>query len=534
MHNPAASDAKNATPIPPPLFRAARAGSAIGASTVMALIAGFLLQLSIAYKFGAGGSTDAYFMAQGTSELLAKILLGGSITSVFLPIFVEYLTGGQQERAWHLANNLFNVSALIFVFLLIVFEFFAGPIVAFIAPGFSPEIHNLTVLMLRIMLPAFFFTMLLELGSAMLNSLRIFGIPALARLIAPLLTFILVVSFADKAGVLILGIGYLAGGALQLALVLWALKRENVPYRFTMSFADPDLIRVLKLVSPFILSIFAAQFAGIVYRIMVSHFEPGSLSAIKFGDKISQMTNSLFLANIVVVSFPAFSRAVASKMESEIIKTAKQALRMMVYFGIPLTIGIILLRSNVIRVLYERGSFTPEDTEATSAVLGILLFGLLANSLSSLLGHLALALKVTKVSVTVTIITQIITSALFYLLAPQYGIKGLAMGSAISPFILTTLYAIALSKKLPHLWTIFTDLYFVKILFCGVALFAGAYAGRNFFSQFSHGLTNDIFTIIGTAISGVVLYLLSSYFLRVPELHAIKDVVYYAIKKKKS
>jgi len=398
---------------PPPFFKAARAGSAIGISTIAALLAGFLLQLAIAYKFGASGSTDAYFMAQGTSELLAKILLGGSITSVFLPIFVEYLTGGQQDRAWKLANNLFNVSAIIFTVALIVLELFINPIVSFIAPGFSAETHHVTVEILRIMLPAFFFTMLLDLGAAMLNSLRVFGLPAAARLISPLLSFFLVVFLSDRYGIIVLAFGALIGGLLQLTLILWALYREGVPYRPTLSFTDPDLIRVLVLVSPFILSILAAQGAGIIYRILVSHFPEGSLSALKFGDKIAQMTNSLFLANIVVVSFPAFSRAVATGLESEIVKTTKQAFRIMVFFGIPLTIGIVLLRTNVIRLLYERGSFSAIDTGMTSAVLGILLLGLLANGLSSLLGHLALAMKVTRVSVIVTIITQILTSIFF-------------------------------------------------------------------------------------------------------------------------
>lgn len=519
---------------PPPLFKAARAGSAIGVSTIVALLSGFLLQLAIAYKFGASGSTDAYFMAQGTSELLAKILLGGSITSVFLPIFVEYLTGGQQNRAWKLANNLFNVSAIIFTIALIILEIFINPIVSFIAPGFSPETHHVTVEILRVMLPAFFFTMLLDLGAAMLNSLHVFGLPAAARLISPLLSFFLVIFLSGRYGIIVLAFGALIGGLLQLSLILYALYREGVPYRPTLSFTDPDLIRVLILVSPFILSILAAQGAGIIYRILVSHFPEGSLSALKFGDKIAQMTNSLFLANIVVVSFPAFSRAVATGLESEIVKTTKQAFRIMVFFGIPLTIGIVLLRTNVIRLLYERGSFTAVDTGMTSAVLGILLLGLLANGLSSLLGHLALAMKVTRVSVTVTIITQILTSILFYLLAPQLGVKGLALGSAISPFILTSLYAIWLSRRVPHLWTIFTDLSLFKIIISGVALFAGTYFGRQIFGNLAHGITNDVVTIIGSAFFGLSAYLVAAYALRVPEFSMIKEIMYYAIRRKKA
>lgn len=518
----------------PPFFRAARAVSAIGMSTVAALLAGFFLQLTIAYKFGASGRTDAFFMAQGTSELLAKILLGGSITSVFLPVFVEYLSNNQNERAWNLANNLFHVAAVIFTVLLVILEIFTNQLVFLIAPGFSPEIHGLTVLLLRIILPAFFFTMLVDLGAAILNSLRVFGWPAISRLLTPLISLVLVVIFADRLGIITLAFGALAGGSLQLLLIVYSLKRAGFQYRFKLSIEDPDLKRVLFLVTPFIFSILAAQGAGIIYRILASHLPAGSLSAIKFGDKISQMTTALFLANIVTVSFPAFSRAVATNSRLEIIKNVRQAFRAIVFFAVPLTLGVILLREQVIRLLYERGSFTADDTGKTALVLGILLCGLLANSLSSLFGHLALALKATRVSVFSTIVTQIMTSALFLFLAPRLGIVGLALGSAISPFILVSFYIYFLNKRIPQLWHIFLDSNIYKIISCGIALFLAVYSTRGLIEKIG-GPTSvqDVTTVILGAMAGSLAYACLAFILKIPELSAMKEIVYYAIKRMK-
>lgn len=515
----------------PPLLKAAKAGSAIWTSTVFALIAGFLLQLTIAFKFGQSGGTDAYFMAQGVSELISKILLGGSITSVFLPVFVEYLTKNEEERAWKLANNLFHVSAVIFAVILLVMEIFTDQIVYFIAPGFSFAVHQTTVTILRIMLPAFFFTMLTDLAIAVLNSLRVFGLPAASRLITPLISFLLVLLLADKYGIVVLGFGMLLGGTIQLALVSLVLARSGFKYRLMLSFTEPDLIRVFSLVAPFILSILFSQAAGIVYRMVASHFPEGSLSALKFGDKISQLTNALFLANIVTVAFPAFSRAVAGANESEIIGKLKQGFRIMVYFGIPITLGVVLLRQPFIALLYQRGSFTPEDTYATSTVLGIIIMSMLANGVSSLLGHLALAMKATKVSVQVTILTQIITTILFVILGPKYGIKGLALGSAISPFILTFFYTFFLSRRLPNLWKIFADKFLIKVAISGLAL----YAAIVFMRQISYpleGNPHNFILIFACAAAGLIAYIAASFALSIPEVHTIKDIVYHLIKKK--
>lgn len=521
----------NAPPPPPPLFRAARAGGAIGLSTVGALIAGFFLQLAIAFTFGAGGETDAFFMAQGTSELLAKILLGGSLTSVFLPVFIEYVTRGDPARAWRLANNIFHVAAVAFVLALVVLELFADPLVSLIAPGFAPDIHRTTVVLLRIMLPAFFFSMLTELATAILHSFRVFGIPAASRLITPLLSLLLLVTAASRVGIAALAIGALAGASLQMFLILRALFRTGFRYAFVLSLRDRDLLRVLRLVAPFAISVLAAQGAGVVYRVLVSHLAEGSLSALKFGEKLYTMTNHLFLTSITTVTFPAFARAVAARIAGEIRDTARRAARFMIFLGVPLTLGIMLLRTPLVRVLYERGSFTSEDTAATAAVLGLLLIGLVANGLSSLLGHLALALKVTHVSVSVTAIAHGVSTLLFILLTPRLGIRGLALATAITPFILALLYLAGLRRRVPRLWAIFADPGLVKFAASGIALAAGVTLGQRLASPLEGNLAGDVATILAGTLLGVIAYGSAALALRIPEIRAAREIVYYAVRK---
>ncbi|MEK7556380.1 MAG: lipid II flippase MurJ, partial [Patescibacteria group bacterium] len=119
--------------------------SIIGVTTVGAAILGFTLNLFISYYFGAAGETDAFIMAQSTSELLLKLLLGGSIAAVFLPMFVERIVQNRKDEAWHLALNLLHITSFILMFALGLLAVFAGPFVRYvIAPGFSPETVDLT------------------------------------------------------------------------------------------------------------------------------------------------------------------------------------------------------------------------------------------------------------------------------------------------------------------------------------------------------------------------------------------------------
>jgi putative peptidoglycan lipid II flippase len=513
----------------PPLFKAARAGSMIGLATVLSLTIGFFLQLAIAFRFGASGDTDAFFMAQGTSELLAKILLGGSLTSVFLPIFVEHITHGRPEQAWKLANHLFHLASAAFLVILVLMGMFTHPLVSAIAPGFSAHAHDTTVLLLRIMLPGFFFLMLADLATATLHSFRIFGVPALARLFTPVISLLLVLTAGRTWGIVVLALGTLAGATLQILLIIGALARNGFRYEPVFSLRDPDVRRTLRLVLPFILSVLAAQASGVVYRVLVSHFPEGSLSALKFGEKVFQITNVLFFSSITTVAFPAFSRAVASRAWNEVRTTLRSATRLMLFFGLPLTIGIFLLREPLVRLLYERGSFTPEDTAATAAVLGILLFGLVTNAVSSLLGHLALALKETRLSVNVTIATQGATMLLFLALAPRLGIRGLALGSAISPVIPMVLFAFLLRRFLPRLRKADWSADVLRVAIPSAALTVAVIVGKRLTA--SMGTAPDAVTLAVSALLGSAVYLATSWALKIPELSAVRNILYYVFTK---
>ncbi|TSC63674.1 MAG: virulence factor, partial [Parcubacteria group bacterium Gr01-1014_106] len=268
----------------PTLAHAARSGTAIGIAQVFSYAASFALSLAIAATFGAGRTTDAYFMATSTAELLAKILLGGAVTSVLLPYFVAYLAKGNPARAWALFSSLFSLAVVAFLVFGTTLQVFANGLVAFIAPGFSEETRLLTIVLLRLVFPAYLLSFLADLAMVPLHAQGRFGLPALSRLVVPVITLLAFLAFAGRIGISVLAIGTLIGTAVQLVLLLLALSR--VGYTPTTRLWNPDLKRILFLTLPFILSILAAQGAGIVYRIFVSMEPEGSLASLKFSERI--------------------------------------------------------------------------------------------------------------------------------------------------------------------------------------------------------------------------------------------------------
>ncbi|TSC72497.1 MAG: virulence factor [Parcubacteria group bacterium Gr01-1014_38] len=500
----------------PALSHAARSGTAIGAAQLLSYGASFLLNIAIAATFGAARTTDAYFMATSTAELLAKILLGGALTSVLLPLFVEHLAKNDARRAWALFSSLLSLAVIAFFVLGSILQVFAEPLVTFLAPGFSGETRSLTTLLLRLVFPAYLLSFLADLAMVPLHAQRRFGLPALSRLVVPTITLLALLTLAGHVGIRVLVWGTFSGTVVQLSILLIALRRFGYVPTFLPHVKNPDVRRALLLTLPFVLSILAAHGAGIVYRILVSLEPEGSLASLKFGERIFQMANVLFIGTIVQVAFPAFARAVSTSPE-EAQQRLQTAIRLVTFVGIPLTIGLILLRTPLVRVLYERGAFTAEDTAATAALVPFFVLGLLGNGWSSLLGHFVLAFQETRMAVAVSVALQAVAAACFVLLVPPLGVTGLALVSGLGPFVLTALYLWVFRHRTPRPGTLFFNARTFRLILAGGICALAVTAIRVLAQSFPLTKARDASMLIAAGAFGGTAYVLAAWLLRVPE-----------------
>ncbi|MDP3685848.1 MAG: lipid II flippase MurJ, partial [bacterium] len=357
---------------------------------------------------------------------------------------------------------------------------------------------------------------LADIAVVPLHAQRRFGLPALSRLVVPTITLLILLTLAGRLGVQALAIGTLMGTAVQLSILLLTLRRFGYTPTFIPHLTNPDLKRALLLTLPFAVSIFAAQGAGVVYRILVSLEPEGSLASLKFGERIFQIANVLFMGTIIQVAFPAFARAASTSLE-EAQRRLQTATRLVTFVGIPLTVGLILLREPLVRVLYERGAFTAEDTAATAALVPFFVLGLLGNGWSSLLGHFVLAFKETRTAVAVSVALQAVAAALFVLLVPSLGVTGLAFVSGIGPFILTALYLWAFRHRIPRLGVLFFNPEMFRLAVAGGVCAMTVALTRTLAQSVPLAGSRDISTLIAAGVFGGTIYLLTAWLLRVPE-----------------
>lgn len=491
-------------------------------------LVGFVLQLLVAYYFGAGSNTDAYFMAQSTSEMLSKLLLGGSITAVFLPLFVERLTRGQRRDAWDLALNIFHLTAVLFIVIIILLGLFAAPFVHFIAPGFDSETSALTISLLRVLLPSFLFLYLVELATSMLHSLKVFSLPAILRIVAPLVSIITILLFVQTMGIFALALGAVLGSILQLAILLGGLHRHGLVYRFIFQPLDPTIKKLLYLVYPFIFSVLMTQGAGIVYRILVSDLAPGSLASLKFAEKITQLLTIIFLNSITLVIFPLLSEKASQKNFKGMRETIAGAMRLIVFLTLPIIVGVALLRKPLIALIYQRGSFSAEDAAMTSLALLFLVIGLTTNGIGSVLGHATLALQQTRASVAVSIASQAVAISLFVLLVPYMGHAGLALGSSLVPLSIGLLYFLYLTRFIPNLKSIFWHATYGKaIALSGLLTWVIIVLIR----QLADYHLSPLWQVLIPSVIGAVIFFTGAYLWKIPEMHELSAIARHKLRR---
>lgn len=504
---------------------AASAGM-IGLVAFVGSLVGFFLQLLVAFYFGASNQTDAYFMALSTSELLSKLLLGGSITAVFLPMFVNRLTQGQAQQAWQMALNLLHLTFLVFLVLLSILALFASPFVSFISPGFDPSTHELTTRLLLLLLPSFALLYLVDLTTAMLQALRHFFVPALLRVVSPCVSIIAILSLVKFIGIYALAVGVVVGSFIQLIILLKALRGQGFTYRFVFQPFDPAIKHLLFLTYPFLLSVLMTQGAGITYRILVSDLASGSLAAIKFAEKITQLLTIIFLNSVTMVIYPIMSAKAARHDMIGLRDTIASSIRLIFFVTLPIITGVALLRLPIVSFIYQRGSFSATDAAMTSVALLFLVIGLTTNGISSVLGHATLALQETRAAVAVSIASQAVAISLFVMLVPSLAHAGLALASSLVPLSIALLYFLYLTRFIPRLALIFYHPTYAKTAVITIGMGTLVFFVSPWTTLLvSHRQLSLLLQILLPSVIGATFFLVGAYLWRIPELIQLFSIV---------
>lgn len=349
------------------------------ASVFLSRVIGLFREMVIAYVAGAGAEVDAYQVAFVIPDILNHIAATGFLSVTFIPIFSKYLVTEKQDDGWKVVSIVLSCFGCFLAVGIGVMFIFTPQLISFLAPGLDdPALISDAVYMTRIILPAQFFFFAGGLFMAVQFSLEFFLIPALAPLIYNLGIILGGVFLGPQFGMAGFSWGVLAGAFLgNFALQFWGAKRAGMKLTISMNIFHPDLKRYIWLTLPLMLGLSMTFSTEFFLKFFGSFLPEGSIAALNYGLRVTLMLVGFFGQAVGTASFPFLARLAAENKTMEMNRLLNDTLRYL-SLVIPVSVLMMVLRKEVIRILFERGRFDTTATEMTSSALVFLLLGAFA------------------------------------------------------------------------------------------------------------------------------------------------------------
>jgi putative peptidoglycan lipid II flippase len=413
-------------------------------------VLGFVREQALAAAFGASSQTDAYLVAATIPSLLIGTLVG-AIGAAFLPVYKEECGRGPGHSARRLTLTLGRFliagSILIGAFALA----FAPDLVGILAPGLAPDTKALAAWLTRIMAPGMVFLTLSGLTTALLHAKYVFSWPAAAQAVMNMVVIAAILVLGRSLGIAAAALGMLAGMAAQLAVQLPWIGRlggqptpKGSPY---LPLAHPLVQRVLTLSVPLVIGGLAGQAYLLIDRNLASHLPSGSIAALSFANRLAALPVSLIATAVAASAYPRLAdvagrwRASASMRDPGAKKvfgaTLVRSLSLCLSFLVPAATGLVLLRTQVVRLLYERGAFDAAATALTSTILAGYAPGLIAHGVNQVLVLGFYARQNTKHPMILGVGAVLLNAVLAWVLTGLLGALGLAVANTLASWALT-------------------------------------------------------------------------------------------------
>ena len=502
--------------------RIARAAGVVGSATLLSRILGYARDVVIAYFFGAGWATDAFFVAFRIPNTLRRLFGEGSMTVSFLPVYTDYLVHRTKEESQELADVAFTLASSILMALTILGMIFSPQIVAVLAPGFEdPKQVELTIFMTRIVFPFLFFIGLVALAMGILNAHRHFAAPALAP---TLLNLSMIASAYFLFGrlaepIVSLAIGVFFGGVLQLAFQLPFLIKKGVMFRFNFHFFHPAIKRICILMGPALLGVAVAQINVFVGQILASFLLEGSISYLYFSYRLIEFPLGIFVIALGTAALPSFSQLVSEGKMEEFRDTIGFSLRLVFFVAIPAMVGLIVLRKPIIYLLFQHGAFDYRDTLLTAQALFYFGIGLWAIAGVRILAPAFYAVQDTKTPVKMAVVSLFANVGLSLILMVSLKHAGLALANSLASMIHVSLLLVWLRRRIGDIDWARTLKSLIQVAVASTAMGWVVYWVVGKESWVSAGYWGGKVLLLAAGIAaGVLTYISISYLLRNGEI----------------
>lgn len=425
----------------------ARASGVVSLGNITSRVLGLAREIALTNLFGASSAVDAFNIAVLIPKAFYDLLIGGHVNSALVPVLSEAEARGDVDF-WELVSVLLSFVSVLVTMLATLLVLFAPAVVRLFPSETSPTTLVIATDLLRLTAPALLFLSLFAVLSGTLYAIRSFFWSAFAGAIFNASIFLVTLLLAPWIGIRGAAIGWLVGAVCQFLLQLPGLRHSRL--RLSFRWSHPGLRQIGLLYAPVLFSLVIDTFVIRLfsYRLANSLGE-GSISYMGWATTLIQFPHGLVATAISIAILPTLSRQAAqAETQQPFRDTLGLGLRLTTVLILPATLGLFVLGTPIVRLLFEHGQFGAADTLITVQALRLYLFGLPFAGLDLLLIYAFYARQDTLTPAWVGLVSLVVYMVVALGLVTRYGLYSLMIADSVKHLTHTGLSAVLLWQRL--------------------------------------------------------------------------------------
>jgi putative peptidoglycan lipid II flippase len=511
--------------------------------TALSRLTGFLRLSAASAALGANLFSDAYNTANITPNIIYELVLGGILTSVFVPVFVEWLHKHGRDEAWAVGQRILTLALVSLSAIAVLGAILAPQIMSLYYAGAPDATREASVetgaFFLRWFMPQIVFYGVGAVAIGLLTAHRKFAIVMFAPILNNLSVIFTFVAFAllhdgqvalgtvSTGEQLLLALGTTLG-VLAMTVALWpSLRRLGFRWHLRFDWNHPAVRRLVRLALWVVVYVAANQVAYMVVLVLSNQHE-GWVTTYQYAFILFQLPHAIFAVSVFTALLPGMSGRWTAEDPAGVRQLLSQGLRSTAFIVLPAAAGYLALATPIVLLLLQRGQTSVADAELIAATLQAFALGLVFFSTFQLLSRTFYAMQDTRTPALVNVGAAALNIVVNVALVNTFdlGVQGLALGHAIS-YVFSTVVCLAIMRtRLGGLdgARIGRTLALVVPSAAATGLAAWA-AAQGVAAALPDGTTERVLQVVAGVSAGVLVYASLTLILRMEEAEYLKMVL---------
>ena len=505
----------------------ARAAGINALGNVGSRLLGLVRESVIAGTFGVSGGTAAFDAVSSVPKMVYELLIGGMLSAALVPVLSEYASEERREELDRILSILLSLAGVVLIVVVVALELGAPWVAPLLLGGFDADLLRTATTLVRLIVPAILIYGISGILQAYHYARKRFVYPSLGAPAHNLGVIVAVVLLAGRLDLASLSLGIVVAATVQLLVQLPGLRGARLSLQF--DWRHPVVRRILQLYAPVVLSIVIQNVGIIIDRNLASRTVAEAITWMQKATFLIQLPLGLVSMAVSLAVLPTLSQIDARAELDRFKRTFSLGLRLVLVIILPAAAGLVALGLPMIRVIMERGAFTPADTHQTWLALCYYLPGLpfAAIDLPLIFAFYAQKDTVTPVVVGVVavLIYLVVGPALAFLLG--WGYLGLVAANSVQLISHAVIMLWAFGRRFEGLRGYGVISTTAKAALASVAAGLLAYGGYAVAARAlaGRGMVTDVAGLLAGAGAAVAAYAAAAHLLRIEELGLVVGVV---------